>query len=293
MSGRHAGFFSLPRELRDVIYELALVASVPISILNLTDPKQSPLPTQILGLTPALLATSKALYLETIFVLYGSNIFQATFALTLRCAQRFHEAHAALASLHLPSDFDPPALAFGAFAAKSQYTHPNVRFVRQIELKFGIARPDHPYWYEPPFIGAHQTTHDLADICRGFIEYGHLDLCVFSSEGCGSASEWMPAAANVTLFAQALHATVLSFHEWHFERVLLAAARQTGIHWINDDNLPDAVNLAKATFHKNLRTLTNMNRKALTRSSTVSRTLPRRFRKVSSICEMSPLKHPQ
>lgn len=286
MSGLHVCLFSLPRELRDVIYELALVARAPISILNLTGSTHSPLPPQILGLTPALLATSRAIYLEGAPVLYGSNVFRATFPLTLRCAQRFHEAHAALVSLHLPSDFDPPALAFGAFATRPRYTHPNVKFVRHIELKFEIARPDHPHWCEPPFTGAHQTTHDLADICRNFIEYGHLDLCVFSTEGCGSASDWIPAAANVTILAQALHATIMSFHEWHFERVLLATARQNGILWINDHNLPNAVNLAKATFHKDLRTLANMNRKRSTQSSTVTRTLPRRFHEVGSICEM-------
>jgi len=289
MNDRRAGLSDLPRELRDIIYELALVASAPISILNLTSPTRLFLPTRNLGLTPALLVTSRAVYAEAVCVLYGNNIFRATLELTLRCAQRFHEAHAALRSLHLPSDFDPPALAFGAFASRSQYTHPNIKFVRRLELKIEVSRPDRPHWCEPPFVGARQTTHDLADICRVFIEHGQLDLCVFSTEGCGGVSEWMPAAADITLFAQALHTTISSFHEWHFERVLLAAARQTGYLWINDGHLPGSVNLAKPAFHKNLRTLTDMNKGRNMRPSIVTRTLPKRFQEIGYNCKMSRL----
>lgn len=81
----------LAREMRDLIYEHALVANAPISVLNFADPSQGLLPPQLLNISPALLAICKALHEEAASVLYASDTFQAVFALDVRRAQEWHQ----------------------------------------------------------------------------------------------------------------------------------------------------------------------------------------------------------
>lgn len=94
------GFMRLPRELRDLIYELALVAETPISILNFTNPTRGLLPVQTLGINPALLVTlvSKTLYKEASQVLYGLNTYQARIKLNIAQARESGKEYNRLSS---------------------------------------------------------------------------------------------------------------------------------------------------------------------------------------------------
>jgi len=79
------GFFDLPRELRDQIYQYALVANHSISVLSLMITRCHHIPLQALGISPALLSVSKRVYGGTIDVLYGLNTFD--FCIDLDLAQ--------------------------------------------------------------------------------------------------------------------------------------------------------------------------------------------------------------
>lgn len=72
------GFMRLPRELRDVIYELTLVAEEPIELTRL---KHAEAFDERMYLCPALLRLSWQVYNETRPVLYGLNTFRATIAI--------------------------------------------------------------------------------------------------------------------------------------------------------------------------------------------------------------------
>ena len=69
------GLLSLPRELRDQIYEECLLVSGVVSLLNLrTEESYRPVP-QSLGITPKILRSCRQVYEEASAILYGSNIF--------------------------------------------------------------------------------------------------------------------------------------------------------------------------------------------------------------------------
>lgn len=76
-TAKSTGLLDLLRELRDMIYDYALVSAHSVSVLNLTVDFRHHLPKQRLGMTPSLLVASKFVYTEALGVLYGNNVFQA------------------------------------------------------------------------------------------------------------------------------------------------------------------------------------------------------------------------
>lgn len=104
------GFMRLPRELRDAIYELTLVAEKPVEITRLT--RAEPFDERI-HLCPALLRLSRQVYNETIPVLYGLNTFRATIAIHCFGTSDFSTARLLEHGVHpcLPSSFRHPRLS--------------------------------------------------------------------------------------------------------------------------------------------------------------------------------------
>lgn len=89
-------FLDLPRELRDIIYELCLVSTEAIDVRQLATPSYS---LKKLGISTACLRVSRQLYREALEVMYGLNTFEAKISLDPRiphsydhdlksCAQR-------------------------------------------------------------------------------------------------------------------------------------------------------------------------------------------------------------
>ena len=72
----HVTFFSLPREIRDAIYEECLVSTDIIALSNLgTTSRRKRFPKQALGLLPNLLRTCHQIEQEASEILYGANTF--------------------------------------------------------------------------------------------------------------------------------------------------------------------------------------------------------------------------
>lgn len=272
-------FLDLPRELRDHIYELALVSDDAISVLNLTNARDSLLSFQRLGLAPAFLMTCKTVCREAIRALYGLNTFQVVVLLNVRHAQRWQEVHKASDSLHVPLDLDILRSAgINGSTPSLRYLHPNVRLIRRLEFKIETLRPSQIHWRNSQLFNAIQSECHFSYVCRTFVEYGSLDLCIFSTDGYGGAAEWMPFGAAEAKFAKALHACLRSCHEWYFERALLAAARQKGTFWINDRSLKRVINtVSNPEFHNSMRRLTHEARQSNDTPGKVVRDLPKRF----------------
>lgn len=103
------GFLDLPRELRDAIYELALVADGPIDVLRLQNASSSSGPA---NLAPVLLRLSRQILHEALPVLYGLNTFRASIPIhsfrTYDFSNRYLLSHSSRSLL--PSSFHHPSL---------------------------------------------------------------------------------------------------------------------------------------------------------------------------------------
>jgi hypothetical protein len=81
---RHAArisFLDLPRELRDIIYELSLVSTETIDVCQLATPLRN---AKKLGISTALLRVSRQIHHEALEVIYGLNTFEAKILLDPR-----------------------------------------------------------------------------------------------------------------------------------------------------------------------------------------------------------------
>lgn len=74
-------FLDLPRELRDIIYELSLVSTEVINVLQLATPSRN---MKNLRISTALLGISQQVNGEALQIMYGLNTFEAKIALDPR-----------------------------------------------------------------------------------------------------------------------------------------------------------------------------------------------------------------
>lgn len=114
---RRTGFLDVPRELRDAIYELALVAEDPIDVFP---SRVSPISSRPKGLSPALLRISRQIYNEAITVLYGLNTFRAT--LRAHCFK--------------PNEFSSRSmLLHPGLPPRTDFEHPKLSFIRRVAIR--------------------------------------------------------------------------------------------------------------------------------------------------------------
>lgn len=226
-------------------------------------------------------------------MLYASNTFQAVFTLDVRRAQEWHQVLEALQSLHLPADFEPPDAASTQHVHKPRYTQVNITHIRRLDVKTETSFRAKPHWTQLSLPSNTKARIGLKDVCKSFIEPGALGLCIFSTGGFGDSIDWMGAAGEAPHYAKALHATMWSYHEWHLERVLLAAARQMGFLWINDYSSSNAVSLDTPCFHQDLRKLTIKQRNKVTATADVGHDLPKHFRLIGYLCRWQLSIRPQ
>lgn len=143
------GFLDLPRELRDMIYELSLVSTERIDVCRLGQFASPPSNTK-LGISTALLRVSRQIHSEGVKVMYGLNTFEASIFLDPRIPHSFHQN---LEPLHL--------------GRKRRFTNPMIQNVKRlmIRLKFtSLSRwPSHDPWFP-------------SEMLQAFVLDGHLDL---------------------------------------------------------------------------------------------------------------------
>jgi rhodanese-related sulfurtransferase len=84
------GFLDLPRELRDVVYELSLVSAETIDVRQLASPGYN---AKDLGISPVLLCVSRQIHSEAFKVLYGLNTFEARIPLDPRTPHSYDHLH--------------------------------------------------------------------------------------------------------------------------------------------------------------------------------------------------------
>lgn len=223
-----------------------------------------------MGITLALLAVSKTLHREASKVLYGLNTYQARIELDIDQAIDHQRVQEAIKLLRLRPNFDPPESG----DLRDRYIHPDTKLIRRLEVQLRpkVAEGPHRYGQYPP-----PARSDISEIYSVFIKHCRLDLCIFSTRGFGSTEDWLPAALFNEDHAVDLLLAMWSFHEWHFEKVLLAAASSTGTIWVNDISYISTVDLAKSIFHPDLREITLEERKRALQANQVTRILPRHF----------------
>lgn len=168
-TAKSTGLLDLPRELRDMIYDYALVSAHSVSVLNLTVDFRHHLPKQRLGMTPSLLVASKFVYAEALGVLYGNNVFQAELYLEVQQAQRWHEITHAMRFLNLPPDFTPPEPDVVCLTDRPQYSHPRLRSIRRLEVILSTVFPKRPHWQQQPRQIRSRIDYRFMDICRALI----------------------------------------------------------------------------------------------------------------------------
>lgn len=127
------GFFDMPRELRDSIYELALVGKEPIDVLISPN---SPTSFRPRGLSPALLRVSRQIYTEAITVFYGLNTFRAT--LRVHCFK--------------PKDFSSKSmLSHPTLPIQTNFEHPRLRSIRRVIVRLEFDHNPSPQHHDPRF----------------------------------------------------------------------------------------------------------------------------------------------
>lgn len=154
-------FLELPRELRDMIYELALVSTDTIDVCNFAAPSRWP-HSSTLGISPAVLRVSRQIHNEALDVLYGLNTFQATVLLDPR----------------VPHQFEPR----GSDSSHIDITHPMIKNVRRlvIHLKFCVLSQ----W-------PNQDAVFPEAVLRAFVLGGPPDLIVVKPDCCSAYLDTM------------------------------------------------------------------------------------------------------
>ena len=257
---------NLPRELRDYVYENALVTYEPIDVLNLTDAFAFHIPHQKLGLSPALLRSCHQICREALDVLYALNTFHGIVYLRLHHALRRVEVQRALKPLRLAADSDLPEPEVITWIDRPQFCHNCIPKIRRFALRLEQVVPNRPHWED----GGISLDHTMHDLCRTFVEQGRLDLLILSSAGQAHERHWVAAAGHNVNFARGLELTMRQYHEWHVERALLAARRQNGVVWIDSPDLFLEMN-SEPTFGCSMR---NVEPEKVARFTD---TLPKRF----------------
>ena len=246
------GLTDLPREVRDHIYAFALVADHPISVLNFAS-DVSLVPSQHLGLAPALLRTNRSIYREAQVVLYGANTFCGRVEARLHHALRRFEVSVALQHLHILPEQDPPEPYTHCPLLRPVFSHPRLALLRRLIIKVEHNVPTRPHWSESDL----QVSSAVNDLCQAFVEGQNLLVLTFATEGVVSSESWLPAAAQDVEFARRLEILMWHYHEWHFERVFLAAARSGCTFILDGQEEMDRIGLftKKSQFFPKMREL--------------------------------------
>lgn len=267
------GLMQLPRELRDHIYQFALVSCQEISLLNFAEDHRYFLPQQQLGISPNILRACRQIYCEALSILYASNTFYVKIDLHLHQALRRIQMREALSWLPILDECDPPAPEVHCIHNRPSYSHPQVNLIRQLIIQLDHVIPHRPHWYDEEM----SISRALTDVCATFVEDASLRLLVVRSKGVVRHESWLPAAAGDTRFAQSLEALMWQYHEWHFERAALAAARAGCFLFLDGDATNDRISQdGPAIFFDSIRAVSTRLRGPQKDGILFSRTRPRR-----------------
>lgn len=228
---------SIPRELRDRIYEILLVSDRCISVANFVDNQD--LPSQGLGLWPAVLGTCRQIHDEAAGFLYRSNTFYTTINMHLHHALRRIEVSRALGHIPLAPEDDPPEPEVQCSAVRPSYGHPGRSRIRRLVVELSQHVPKSPHWNE----GEVRVDHAMNDLCNAFEGVSNLSCLTIRSHGCAPHEAWIDAAGGDWHFARQLDTLMWQYHEWHFERALLAANRCAETMWLQSVGAQDRVML--------------------------------------------------
>jgi hypothetical protein len=147
-----------PGELRNKIYEAALVADEPINMLSFACQDCFQRPPQKLSLSPALLATNQQIFREAKDYLYGMN----TFAVTIRTRPSVSRRYGLIRDADADPEPDPDVICLSDRprfdVLKEQYQIDNLRIELNIAAEIERGKPEE--YHE----------HLLQDICATYLQ---------------------------------------------------------------------------------------------------------------------------
>ena len=176
---RHAtrlSFLDLPRELRDIIYELSLVSTETIDVCQLATPLRN---AKKLGISTTLLRVSRQIHHEALEVIYGLNTFETKILLDPR----------------IPHAYDPDPGLRDSWES-CMFDNPMVNKVKRLIVHLDFVNLSLLPNQDPSF---------PAEVLRAFVLGGSLDIILLQP---GSFSSYMKslqcynsllAAANAAL----------------------------------------------------------------------------------------------
>lgn len=193
-------FLDLPRELRDIIYELCLVSTKAIDVCQLATPSCNP---KKLGISTACLRVSRQIHHEALEVMYGLNTFEAKISLDPRIPHSY--------------DHDPKSCAQRRGCT---FDSPMVNNVKRLIIRLEFAALSSLPVQDPSF---------PAEVLQAFVLDGSPDIILLQPD---SFSSYVESLQHSNALLGAANAALAAARGSLFSTYLLACvnARDKGMH---------------------------------------------------------------
>lgn len=208
--------YSIPRELRDDIFNLCLISQQKINVLNFTTTRS--IPPQRLSLSPAILQTCRQFYHEAKEILYGLNTFYATVYM--------HPDHCPVETTgEVLGTANHTTVSFPNVLHQSQFKTTTIPSIKRLEIQLVFATTELIHLSYLDYLEQTTQLEDpfLSDVCRTFVEPQYLDLLILEIDQVPTDLECYKATGNSIGLATAYAEVTKTSLYVLFQRAIIAA----------------------------------------------------------------------